>query len=103
MCVGAQTPRSLLVPKRASVYAAERERRGRAYESLAMSPPSSKRKPVLQRRASTCCSARCGGANQHELRYLFSSAQPAGGFSPRRPPRALLSLPRARFAHAGCG
>ena len=61
MCVGAQTPRSLLVPKRASVYAAERERRGRAYETLAMSPPSSKRKPVLQRRASTCCSARCGG------------------------------------------
>ena len=61
MCVGAQTPRSLLVPKRASVCAAERERRGRAYETLAMSPPSSKRKPVLQRRASTCCSARCGG------------------------------------------
>ena len=27
MCVGAQTPRSLLVPKRASVCAAERERR----------------------------------------------------------------------------
>ena len=42
MCVGAQTPRSLLVPKRASVCAAERERRGRAYETLAMSPPSSK-------------------------------------------------------------
>ena len=61
MCVGAQTPRSLLVPKRASVCAAERERRGRAYETLAMSPPSAKRKPVLQRRASTCCSARCGG------------------------------------------
>ena len=61
MCVGAKTPRSLLVPKRASVCAAERERRGRAYETLAMSPPSSKRKPVLQRRASTCCSARCGG------------------------------------------
>ena len=27
MCVGAKTPRSLLVPKRASVCAAERERR----------------------------------------------------------------------------
>ena len=62
MCVGAQTPRSLLVPKRASVCAAERERRGRAYETLAMtSRASAKRKPVLQRRASTCCSARCGG------------------------------------------
>ena len=62
MCVGAQTPRSLLVPKRASVCAAERERRGRAYETLAMtSRASAKRKSVLQRRASTCCSARCGG------------------------------------------
>ena len=62
MCVGAQTPRSLLVPKRASVCAAERERRGRAYETLAMtSRATAKRKPVLQRRASTCCSARCGG------------------------------------------
>ena len=63
MCVGAQTPRSLLVPKRASVCAAERERRRpRVRDPRAMtSRASAKRKPVLQRRASTCCSARCGG------------------------------------------
>ena len=100
MCVGAQTPRSLLVPKRASVCAAERERRGRAYETLAMSPPSSK----IQEEA--CAAAarehlllgqvwrrgnRALGGRAHPVRPRRTAAPHDGGH--RRPP------PRNRAAH----
>ena len=71
----------------------ERERCGRArYETLAMSPPSSKRKPVLQRRASTCCSARCGGGG---------TAPSAGGYT--RCGRAGRPRRTTAWAAAGIG
>ena len=84
MCVGAQTPRSLLVPKRASVCAAERERpRPRVRDP---------RDDIPRVRQEEACAA--------------APRQPSASVSPRdrrvvRGPGLLKLLPRrGAFAHA---
>ena len=103
MCVGAQTPRSLLVPKRASVCAAERERRRpRVRDPRAMtSRASAKRKPVLQRRASTCCSARCGGGGTAPSAGGHTRCGRAGRPRGRRRASAATSEESCRPHHEG--